>query len=206
MTRKRGSEEEKLPSGRALSRRVNKAIGDVPVPKKPRVKRPRYEDALVEDVGNIIGKDSKNKRTPQQLEHILLSLQLRKGGATYANIARNLGIDEMTAHQYVIEEIRRVKKEQQEIARDHRQLQLERLNELLLSYWSRRADARAGGMILAIMNKQDSLLGITSEKIDLNVGVSAIEKLTESELDVTIARMIPSIVAPTPVANDEAKK
>lgn len=134
-----------------------------------------------------------------RIERTMQCFALRKGGASYANIARNLGINEKTARELVVTELARIKEQLQEMAMEHRQLQLERLNEVILSYWPKRADPRFGAMILALMSRQDALLGIVSEKIDLNVNPSDIEKLPESEIDKLLLQRLAAFTPPKPI-------
>lgn len=133
------------------------------------------------------------------LREVLQAIQLRKGGATYRNIAQNLGIAEGVARNHVVTEMERLKKEIQEEAHHHLQLQLERLNEMLLAYWPRRQDPRYGGMILAVMQKMDNLLGVGAEKIDLKVTSNEFEKMPQEELDNFIKKHMGALAAPVPV-------
>ena len=137
-------------------------------------------------------------RDPEVLDRILNCIQLRKGGASYRNIAANLGTTERIARDYVVEEMQRLTEEIQEAAKEHRQLQLERLNELILGYWPRRTDPKYGGMILALMQKQDALLGIVSEKIDLKVTQSEFAAMPQEELDNFLNVRMKAITKPEP--------
>lgn len=170
-------------------------------PKKTRGPRvPKVDPAKKESVP-IIAPDEPGGATlnPDKLREVLSSLALRKGGAAYHIIAQNLGITEATAQKNVTSEMRRLRERIREESLDHLQLQLERLNELLMSYWPRRADPKFGAMILSVMNKMDALLGIQSEKIDLRVEKSALEQLPEDALDGFLSKFVTALREPTPV-------
>jgi predicted transcriptional regulator len=155
------------------------------------------------DPANVVGNPSRHAvRSPEVLEKVLQAVMLRKAGATYTNIAKNIGVDESTANRYVLDEMRRLNEEIQEGVKEHRQMQLERLNDMLLGYWPRRADPKFGGMILACMNKMDNLLGIVSEKIDLNIAQTTVEKLSEAELDKFLASKMSALQAPKKIVRE----
>ena len=142
-------------------------------------------------------------KDPAVLEKILNALQLRKGGASYRNIGKTIGTSETTARTYVVEEMRRLTTEIQEEAVEHRQMQLERLNDMLMSYWPRRADPKFGAMIANLMQRQDQLLGIEAQKIDLNVTKSEFAHLSTEELEAFLAKKTAAFTKPVPVRKQE---
>ncbi len=148
---------------------------------------------------NVQGTPGELAKEPDVLRQVIQSIQLRKGGASYRNIGQNLGISEKTAAKYVKEEMERLTEEVQEAARAHRQLQLERLNEMMLGYWPRRGDPKYGAMIMACMAKQDQLLGIAAEKIDLTVTQNDFEKMSNDDLDKFLAQKMAALKKPEPV-------
>lgn len=137
----------------------------------------------------------------EAMHRVLNCLQLRKGGASYRNIAQNLNISEVTARKNVVDEMRRITEDVQEAAKEHRQLQLERLNELLLAYWPRRSDPRVGALIMGVMAKQDALLGIVAEKIDLTVYQNEFEKMPTDALEAFLAKKMAALESPAKISS-----
>ena len=134
-----------------------------------------------------------------KLEETLRCIQLRKGGASYSDIARAIGVTEYQARTNVVEEMKRLNTDIQEEALEHRQLQLERINAMILDYWPRKNNVREGAMILALMNKQDDLLGIIAQNINLKVNPSTIQKMSDAELDAFLARNANALQKPIPI-------
>lgn len=159
----------------------------------------RLQNKPRRDPANVVGEARHAVKSPETLERILQCFQLRKGGASYRNIAQNLHIAESDACNYVLDEMRRLNEQVQEAALEHRQMQLERLNDMLMSYWPRRADTKFGQMILNLMNKMDSLLGIESQKIDLTVKKNEYESLTPEELDNFLMSRLHALEKPKPI-------
>jgi hypothetical protein len=133
------------------------------------------------------------------LEDTLKCIQLRKGGASYSDIARAIGVTEYQARTNVVEEMKRLNTDIQEEALEHRQLQLERINAMILDYWPKKSNVREGAMILALMNKQDDLLGIIAQNINLKVTPSTIQKMSDADLDEFLRRNVEALQKPTPI-------
>ena len=163
-------------------------------PKPPRPLTARQQRELEAEQLGVSTKDLKERdkphavRDPAVLEKVLNALQLRKGGASYRNIGKTIGVNEVTARNYVVEEMRRLSAEIQEEVVEHRQLQLERVNDMIMAYWPRRADPKYGAMIASLMQRQDQLLGMEAQKIDLNVTKSEFAHYSTEELEEFLAK------------------
>jgi hypothetical protein len=98
------------------------------------------------------------------------ALRLRKGGTTYAQIGRELGVSEQRAHRIVTQELARLNAERAEQAAEVTRLELERLDVLLAGVWAKAqaGDGPAIDRVLSIMGRRAKLLGIDApEKREL---------------------------------------
>ena len=116
-----------------------------------------------------------------------LAVTLRKSGMTYQEIGDTIGQTKQTAFNLVASAMREMQDGLQEAVTEHRQLQMERLNSMLVGYWPRRHDPKYGAMILGIMQRQDQLLGMVVEKVELNVRQERLTKMSDEELDAYLA-------------------
>ena len=104
-------------------------------------------------------------------------LQLRRGGATYRDIAGNVlntfgadklpqGWDERYAYKDVKRELDRVRGEIAESAEDVLTLELERLDRMFLTMFDRaiKGDEKAVDRCLRIMQRRSDLLGLDAPK------------------------------------------
>jgi hypothetical protein len=95
------------------------------------------------------------------------ALELRKAGATYAQIAKQLGYaNEGGAHKAVGRALNVAIKQRNIVAEDVRELELQRLDQMLLGLW---ADAKAGkwhaiDRVLKIMERRSAYLGLDAPK------------------------------------------
>ncbi len=122
-------------------------------------------------------KVTRGKTRPADLaavERRRLIFELRKGGATYRQIAQTLidqygpdalpkGYDERQVHRDVIRELGRLRLATGLDAADVVQLELERLNALLLAVWGRATAGDYGAIdrALAIMKRMSDIQGVT---------------------------------------------
>ena len=126
-------------------------------------------------------------------ERRIQALDLRKAGATYQQIGRQLGYSEQRAHQIVTSELQRLNTERSEAATEVRRLELERLDAMLLGAWPRgkSGDPKMGQFCLAIMDRRARLLGLDAptkvaptDPSGQNPYVSkSIHDLTDAELE-----------------------
>jgi hypothetical protein len=95
------------------------------------------------------------------------ALNMRKAGASYRAIGRKLGVSEAQAFRDVQTCLAELAAEQKQSAEELRQMELERLDAMLLANWSRAmgsekvpADLKAQDRILRIMERRAKLLGL----------------------------------------------
>ncbi|MBN2498268.1 MAG: hypothetical protein JXR96_26995 [Deltaproteobacteria bacterium] len=86
------------------------------------------------------------------------ALELRASGLSYDQIARELGFrDHSGAHRAVAGALERA---QSEPAEECRQVELDRLDRLLLAHWKKRAEPEHARIILSISERRSRLLGL----------------------------------------------
>jgi hypothetical protein len=108
--------------------------------------------------------------TAERREHVL---RLRRGGASYPEIARAMerqfkgrlpnGWDQRYAYKDVKRELEKLRTEINDAAEDVRQLELERLDNLLKSLWEDayvHGDYKAVDRVLKIMDRRARYLGL----------------------------------------------
>ncbi|MCP4099159.1 MAG: hypothetical protein GY748_23295 [Planctomycetaceae bacterium] len=90
------------------------------------------------------------------------SLELRKAGASYRSIGRQLGISAPQAHRDVAKSIAELKKLGEENAQAVRELEVQRLDAMLLGLWPQARTGHQGSVdrVLRIMQRRASLLGL----------------------------------------------
>ena len=97
-----------------------------------------------------------------------MALALATTGASYKQIADQLGVSKTRAHQYVHEELAKLADLSTGHARLYRQRQLERINRLLLGVWqsATKGNLQAVDRAVKLMERESRLLGLDSpEKI-----------------------------------------
>lgn len=110
--------------------------------------------------GNGRGEDRHSARRITAAERRRQALELRKAGATYDRIAQQLGFaNRGGAYRAVETALREITAEP---AQDVRQLELERLDALLLGLWpqARKGNQGAVDRVLRIMERRAKLLGL----------------------------------------------
>lgn len=115
---------------------------------------------------------AESKTSPRRIgavEKQRRALDLRKGGATYVQIAQELGYKDHTAAVAAVKVA--LQKTLQEPADELRELECARLDTLLISIWptARRGDLGAVDRVLKIMARRAELLGLDApKKINVN--------------------------------------
>jgi len=124
-------------------------------------------------------------------------LNLRQSGATYPQIAEQAlrhfgkdklprGWDERYAYKDVKRELDKMRDEMAEATEQIRELELMRLDRMMLALWSQAINGHQGAVdrILRIMKRRADLTGLDApKKIDHSVDLS---NLTDEELDAII--------------------
>jgi hypothetical protein len=126
------------------------------------------------------GESTTSARRLAAVERQRLALGMRRGGASYDDIARKLGYAGPNgAHKAVLSAIRKTLAEP---ADDVRLLELDRLDRLQLAYWTRATgdrdrppDLAAAHYVLKLMDRRARLLGLDAPiKIDVRALVREI--------------------------------
>ena len=133
-------------------------IPNVSVPRRPDQRRPG---------GNAIGAQRRGRRgRPGQLEAIaerrVRALELRKAGAPYREIARQLGVDTHTAWADVASEIAAIREQTVAQAEELRALELERLDGMTSGLWPSIQDGSAAAVSagVRVSERRSRLLGL----------------------------------------------
>lgn len=128
---------------------------------------------------------AKNKQAAQQVEtqeRRALTLKLRKSGATYEQIARaviekygveNLprGYDSRYTYKDVARELQRLKNLVNGLAVDVKELELQRLDRMLMGVWQQAISGDLGAIktVLRIMDRRAKLVGLDSaQKLEID--------------------------------------
>ena len=142
---------------------------------------------------------------PINIEHALKrdqALALRLAGATYRNIAQQIDRSAKTAHQMVEEALRETEEATAEKADSLRELELRRLDRLMLSLWQRALGGRIekpnGTIEESPPNAQyiDRILKIMERRARLVIGLEApIEIDTRGQMTLDEARSVHEAVS-----------
>jgi hypothetical protein len=108
---------------------------------------------------------AQSKASPTKVkaaERRLQALNLRKAGASYAEIGRAMGFTEQRAHKVVSLELDRLNSERSEAAAAVAQLEAARLDALHLAYWKKavEGDVDAANIVLKVAGRRAKLLGL----------------------------------------------
>lgn len=107
-----------------------------------------------------------SKRRAQARERETKAFELRKGGATYAQIATALGVTRQGAHKMIKRTMAELSALAEEDAEEVRRMEIERLDAMLLGLWekARRGHEGAVDRVLRIMQRRSDMLGLDAPK------------------------------------------
>jgi hypothetical protein len=102
---------------------------------------------------------SKDAHRVEVRERTRKALELRRAGANYDEIARQLGLAKSTVHAMVHSAMREITREP---AEELRNLELQRLDAMMMGLWpnARKGDATAVTAVLRVMERRAKLLGL----------------------------------------------
>ena len=117
---------------------------------------------------------------------INFALDLRRAGQSYHTIGSSMRVSKTRAYQLVLRGLEELQTQSKEKAEGVRELELLRLDSILLAHWLNRSDPRSADTILRVMERRAKLLGLDapkgggSEKNDrLDEVVSALRAVAE---------------------------
>ncbi len=133
-----------------------------------------------EKPANLSRRDARRAATKERARQ---ALALRRGGASYDAIARELGTDKSVVSRLIKREIDAIPREE---AQDVRAMELQRLDTMFRAIWEKAAkgDGYAQDRALRIMKRRAEYLGLDEPKTLTQVNV-----LLEKELNVTISTL-----------------
>lgn len=130
------------------------------------------------------------------------AVNMRIGGATFAQIGKQLGMTRQGARQAVQAALYATAKSTEEKADELRVLEMHRLDALQAANWqdAMNGDIQKGKLLLSIMTRRAAMLGLDAPtKTEMRVGEVDIDAAINAEL----ARVAATIQAPNaPTAED----
>jgi hypothetical protein len=153
--------------------------GDAPKP-APKSSKPRKPKAVVasREVLVPLKAAGRQRLTPEQrrarsklptnprmalaAERREKMLELRIAGASERAIAKEMGLASATVHEGLKIAVEELKSHTLMLADDYRRIELERLDKMTLSLFTRRNDPRTADTLLRIMERRAKLLGLDS--------------------------------------------
>lgn len=202
MPRTRIAEPTDIPPGSAVDRVRKEREKAIKKGKKPKDKYGELAEKRAKKGELLLPKEEGAQglvRDPATLERILTMFTLRKGGASYAQIAKNQGITEDEAREYGKEAMKHQRTNMQEDVEDHIAMQQERLNDLLLAIWPKKGDPRVTGSILNIMARQDVLKNIATARTEVIMKQDEYASLPTAELEAFLERRAQFARKPKPI-------
>lgn len=153
------------------------------------------------------------------------ALELRIAGASYRQIATTLQIATSTAHDYVTGGVADLQEHNLVLTGEYRQIELARLDALLLALWPKRAEPRYHDSILRNMERRARLLGLDAPLRwegsgpgggpipvagDIDLTKLSLEQLNMLEEIVAVATLVPPqpaglLPAPSPSPSPDAE-
>jgi hypothetical protein len=108
------------------------------------------------------GKAAKPGWRENVAERVRQAVEFRKAGASFRVIGKQLGVSAMQAHRDVIGALKETLSETAESVAAYRQLEVERLDELLLFVWpqARKGDCESVRACVRIAERRARLLGL----------------------------------------------
>lgn len=125
-------------------------------------------------------KDAQPGKAQEIAERRVKAFNLRKAGATYRDIAKQLEVTHATIVQDIKAVMKELQKTQLEEAADYRSLELERLDAMQVQLWPQANKGNHGAVdrVLRIMERRAKLLGLDAPA----KSQVALEKLSNDEL------------------------
>ena len=126
-------------------------------------------------------------KIPKARERELEALKYRKLGMSYQQIADRMDMSLAGAYKAVKRAIARITKEADDVAEEVRAIELQRLDELTLTYQPRamKGDEKAAKLVIQVMDRRAKLLGIDApSKQEISGDISpVIVRFPECDLD-----------------------
>ena len=115
---------------------------------------------------------AKSKTQPRNVkaaEKAHKAFEMRKAGATYKQIGAALGFSPQYAYECITKNLGKMRKDMEQTIEDVREMELERLDGLLLGQWPRAkgGDSQAANTVVRIMERRSKVMGLDAPaKID----------------------------------------
>jgi hypothetical protein len=100
------------------------------------------------------------KRRIRNREQVQKALDLRTAGGSYDAIGKQMGVSKTRAYQLVMEGLAELETDIKETAGKVRELELRRLDAIVLAHWTARQNPRSAEILLKASNRRSELLGL----------------------------------------------
>jgi len=124
-------------------------------------------------------------------------INLKLGGCSDAFIAESLEINVSDVKSMVNKYLKELSKENEDKVLEYRELELLRLDQLLMTHWVRRSDPKIAHVILDIIDKRCKLRGVNAPEIVINKSVGKkdeYDELSDADLDRIIMQRLGGVV------------
>jgi hypothetical protein len=154
-----------------------------------------------------------NPASPKKVraaERRVMALELRKQGASYRRIAKQMkatpgispGYSEGAAYKDVMSALHQLVSKQDELAQENLRLDLDRLDEMLATFWpaAKKLDVQAFNAVMGVLDRRAKLLNYIQQGNAplLNIDMT---KLTDEQIDRIAKGENPITVLATPSAS-----
>ena len=180
--------------------------------KKPRKAAPKAPTKTAKKTAKKSAKRTSKKaadrptaKSVATMDRAAKALELRRDGATFADIGCSLGITASGAWRMVQTMLRELRETMAEMAEEVRQIELQRLDSMLFALRSkiRRADCKAIEVALRISDRRAKLLGLDAAlKAELTGAGGGPIAIDEARL--RLVQAFSRVAAPDEPANDPA--
>lgn len=135
--------------------------------------------------GNRRGRSATDSKALEIETRRVKVYELRLRGRTIREIAADVGVSRSIAHADVVAVLDRIKAEANDTAEQVRQLEIERLDKMLDSFWQRvlEGDEKAADVVLKVQARRSKLLGLDApEQHSVEASVTQADPATAARL------------------------
>lgn len=101
--------------------------------------------------------------SPRVITHedqLSIAMELRRAGASFAEIGRHLQVSKQHAHRIVLAGLDELRAMREESAEEVRTIELQRIDAITMAHWPSRKTYKSGIILLKAMERRSRLLGL----------------------------------------------